>query len=126
MGVIRLRRTSPVWYWARVNSCGCVIRKFKIVLFRMLAGQYHTNRLAVAGVIHGPGHTRSLSHTHKKTQRVSLGVIRSEDQYGTGPSIYYLKPLGSVSLFFLTAMLSYEWKSIGESSSNVFCTDCTI
>lgn len=122
MGVIRLRRTSPVWYWARVNSWRGVIRKFKIVLFRMLAGQYHTNRLAVAG-----GNTWAWSYAaHKKTQRVSLGVIRSEDQYGTGPSIYYLKPLGSVSLFFLTAMLSYEWKSIGESSSNVFCTDCTI
>ena len=109
MGVIRLRRTSPVWYWARVNSWRGVIRKFKIVLFRMLAGQYHTNRLAVAG-----GNTWSLSHTHKKTQRVSLGVIRSEDQYGTGPSIYCLADV--------TLIASYEWMSIGESSSIISWT----
>ena len=78
--------------------------QFKIVLFRMLAGQYHTNRLAVGASYSGPGHTAPISHTHKKTQRVSLGVIRGEDQYGTGPSIYLSD----------TVMLSYGCHSIGE------------
>ena len=52
----------------------------------MLASQYHTDRLASWTVIQCPGHTAPISHTHKKTQRVNLGVIRGEDQYGTGPS----------------------------------------
>jgi hypothetical protein len=73
----------------------------------MLAGQYHTNRLAVGPSYSGPGHTAPISHTHKKTQRVSLGVIQGEDQYGTGPSIYYFKLMS-------TAMLSYGCHSIGE------------
>ena len=34
-----------------------VIRNFKIVLFRMLASQYHTDRLAAGGSYSGPGHT---------------------------------------------------------------------
>ena len=76
----------------------------------MLAGQYHTNRLAVAG-----GNTWAWSYAaHKKTQRVSLGVIRSEDQYGTGPSIYCLADV--------TLIASYEWMSIGESSSIISWT----
>jgi hypothetical protein len=76
----------------------------------MLAGQYHTNRLAVGPSYSGPGHTAPISHTHKKTQRVSLGVIRGEDQYGTGPSIYCATVCGLVS----TVMVSYGCHSIGE------------
>ena len=52
----------------------------------MLASQYHTDRLASWTVIQWARSYGAISHTHKKTQRVNLGVIRGEDQYGTGPS----------------------------------------
>lgn len=100
-----------------ILMAGCHTQ-FKIVLFKMLAGQYHTNRLAVGPSYSGPGHTAPISHTHKKTQRVSLGVIRGEDQYGTGPSIYeYFTSvlMGSIA----TVMVSYGCHSIGEYSFNM-------
>lgn len=84
-------------------NLGGVIREFKIVLFHLLAGQYHTNRLAAV-----PSYVALVIQVQKirriKKPRGFLWASYSEDQYGTGPSYYSI----ALTLATVTMSLSYE------------------
>ena len=94
-------------------NLGGVIREFKIVLFHLLAGQYHTNRLAAV-----PSYVALVIQVQKirriKKPRGFLWASYSEDQYGTGPSILSYRVFVAV-----IDSLSYECKSIGDISLNI-------